>query len=111
MIRGIVKFVMECILGGLMVLFILIPHTNSKAYNVGVEKDSGLYGEAIPDDVWEYVEKNCRDAIKIAIDAEAIDIDITENSQIYVMKPYIIVGTEESQNAVYNSYFPYPNNP
>ncbi len=35
MIRGIVKFVMECILGGLMVLFILIPHTNSKAYNVG----------------------------------------------------------------------------
>ncbi len=72
---------------------------------VGVEKDSGLYGEAIPDDVWEYVEKNCRDAIKIAIDAEAIDIDITENSQIYVMKPYIIVGTEESQNAVYK--FPF----
>ena len=71
----------------------------------GVEKDSGLYGEAIPDDVWEYVEKNCRDAIKIAIDAEAIDIDITENSQIYVMKPYIIVGTEESQNAVYK--FPF----
>lgn len=56
--RNVVKFAMKFALGMLLVMFAVMPHIKSMAYDVITERDSGLYGEAIPDVVWEFVEEN-----------------------------------------------------
>ena len=103
--RNVVKFAMKFALGMLLVMFAVMPHIKSMAYDVITERDSGLYGEAIPDVVWEFVEENWRDVIEVAVEAKVIDTDIKTDSQVYITKPYIIVGIEDIQSAVYK--FPF----